>query len=78
MAEDESSVAMQLWTTKAYLAILENASDDSWWTTWLCDNLDVGSMNVTGLLGLGAKREVCGKGRLGNGECGYDWRTING
>jgi hypothetical protein len=78
MAEDESSVAMQLWTTKAYLTILENASADDEWMPWLCDNLDEGSMNVTSLLGIGIMREVCGKKKLGNGECGYDWRTING
>lgn len=78
MAEDEASVAMRLWTTKAFLAILENASDDSWWMPWLCQFLDEGSMDVTVLLGVGVKGEVCGKGRLGDGQCGYDWRTVNG
>lgn len=69
MDENESGYAMQLWTTKAFLAILENANDDPEWTPWLCRNLDDGSMNVTGLLGMGVKREVCGKGKLGSGQC---------
>jgi hypothetical protein len=69
MDENESGYAMQLWTTKAFLAILENASDDPGWMPWLCRNLDDGSMNVTALLGMGIKREVCGQGKLGSGQC---------
>ena len=71
MDANESGAAMQLWTTKAFLAILENASDDYDWTPWLCRELDEKSMNVTGLLGSGLKREVCGKGKLGcDSSCG--------
>jgi hypothetical protein len=68
----ESGFALQFWTTKAFLTILENASDDYDWTPWLCRDMDVRSMNVTGLLGVGIKREVCGKGRLGSSGCGDD------
>jgi hypothetical protein len=69
MSGDESGYALQLWTTRAFLTILENASDDYDWTPWLCRELDEESMHVTGLLGSGVKREVCGKGKLG-GESG--------
>ena len=72
MDANESGAAMQLWTTKAFLAILDNASDDEYWQPWLCRELDERKMNIMGLLGTGVLREVCGKGRLGDGGCGYE------
>jgi hypothetical protein len=70
MSSDEKGTAFRLWTTKVFLTILENASDDSDWVPWLCRSLDERSMNVTSLWGIGVMRELCGKGRLGSGECG--------
>ena len=61
---------MRTWTTKVFLQVLEHASDDRGWMGWLCGNLDAGAMNVTGLDGDAAKREVCGGGEVGEGWCG--------
>lgn len=60
---------MQVWTTRVFLQVLENASDAKDWMPWLCDNLDAGAMNVTGLDGDAAKREVCGGGKVGEEWC---------
>lgn len=70
MSAYENGSAFQLWTTKVFLAVLENASDDYDWVPWLCRNLDEASMGVAALDGSGVLREVCGKGRLGSEGCG--------
>lgn len=69
MSENESGLALQRWTTKVFLQVLENASDQGSWMAWLCQNLDVGAMNVTALDGAGAMEEVCGGAKIGQSWC---------
>lgn len=69
MSENESGFALQRWTTKVFLQALENASDQGAWMAWLCQNLDMGAMNVTGLDGAGAKNEVCGGEKIEERWC---------
>jgi len=69
MSENESGFALQRWTTKVFLHVLENASDEGAWRAWLCANLDAKAMAVTGMDGVGVMKEVCGGARIGESWC---------
>lgn len=68
-SSNENLGALQTWTTKVFLQVLEHVSDNQGWGEWLCGNLDAGAMNVTGMDGEAAKVEVCGGGKVGEGWC---------
>lgn len=73
MSENEAGLAMRTWTTKVFLNVLENASDEVSWMEWLCGNLDAVSMNVVSLNGDAVMEEVCGGARVGETWCYDPW-----
>lgn len=73
LSNSEAQIFLRTWKSKAFVYLLENASDDPDWCGWLCDNLDVGAMNQTGLDGLAVSDQFCGGEALDEtAEC-YDW-----
>jgi hypothetical protein len=69
MSENERGFAIELWTTKVFLLVLENASEEEGWVDWLCGNLDAHAMNVVGLEGNETITEVCGGEKMGEKWC---------
>lgn len=66
LSDSEAHIFLRDWQSKAFVYLLENASNDADWCDWLCDNLDVGAMNQTGLNGLAVSDQFCGHGALGD------------
>lgn len=57
----EAGTAIRLWFSRVYVHILRHASDAPDWLPWLCENLDAGAMNVTGLYGKTIKKGICAR-----------------
>lgn len=60
LTADQGRQALQEWTTRAFLAVVQNMSNAPGYGDWLCQNLDVDAMCAVGLDGHLAKNTVCG------------------
>lgn len=74
MSENEAGRALQVWSTKVFLHVLRHVGGEGeGWVEWLCGNLSVLGMNVLGLDGEAAVKEVCEGIRVGESWCWDPW-----